>query len=89
MQGRTEAMLAAVKEETGNPQDYDTLLVGGSQRSDGSTCPLVYIIRPHITPHASLTPIVPRKAPMPPSYSSTPMPGTVLNHLPDPMIPPD
>jgi hypothetical protein len=90
MQGRSPALLAAVKERTGDAQDYDTLFVGGYVRSDGSKCPLVYYIRPHVQPKSSLSgSVIPHKSPMPPSYSSTPMPGSVLDRLPDLMTPPD
>ena len=84
IQGRTRAILAAVKEQMGNTEDYDTLLVGGYQRADGSRCPLVYINRPHVeAKSSSFAPIIPGHGSMPPSYSAAPMPGSVVDHLPD------
>jgi hypothetical protein len=94
MQNRSQIVLAAAKESPGkiphgDTTRYDTLVVGGYQRADGSKCPLVFISRPHIDPTTSLMPIIPRKSTMPPSYSATPMPDSVVAHVPDLMTPPD
>jgi len=96
MQGRSTAestaQLAAYlqpAEATAAGQRFDTLLIGGYPREDGSLCPLTYVRRPHVEPTtSSLTPIVPRRMPMP-LYSKSPPPGLILNHPPDLMSPPD
>jgi hypothetical protein len=91
MQGRLTAQPAAYQQ----PMDpaaagprFDTLLIGGYLREDGSTCPLMYVRRPHVEPETtSLTPIIPRRTPMP-LYSKSP-PPSIFTHPPDLMSPPD
>jgi hypothetical protein len=95
MQGRgtaeSTAQPAAYRqpaEETAAGQRFDTLLIGGYLREDGSACPLTYVRRPHVEPQTtSLTPIVPRRIPMPLITKSPP--GLNLFHPPDLMSPPD
>jgi hypothetical protein len=96
MQGRSTAQSTAQPaayrqpaETTAAGQRFDTLLIGGYVREDGSTCPLTYVRRPHVEPTTtSLTPIVPRRMPMP-LYTKYPPPGLILDHPPDLMSPPD
>jgi len=96
MQGRSTAESTAQPaayrqpaDETAAGQRFDTLLIGGYLREDGSTCPLTYVRRPHVEPQTtSLTPIVPRRVPMPLGAKSPP-PDLILNHPPDLMLPPD
>ena len=90
--GEPGAQPAAYREPadgTAAGQRFDTLLIGGYMREDGSTCPLTYVRRPHVEPQTtSLTPIVPRRVPMPLGAKSPP-PDLILNHPPDLMLPPD
>ncbi|MGD0767673.1 MAG: hypothetical protein ABSB42_05685 [Tepidisphaeraceae bacterium] len=89
--GEPGAQPAAYREPadgTAAGQRFDTLLIGGYVREDGSTCPLTYVRRPHVEPETtSLTPIIPRRTPMP-LYSKFPSP-LISTHPPDLMWPPD
>jgi len=96
MQGRSPAESMAQPAAYRQPADataagqrFDTLLIGGYLREDGSSCPLTYVRRPHVEPQTtSLTPIIPRRVAMPLITKSAP-PDMVLNHPPDLMLPPD
>ena len=89
MQGRStlesEAQPAAYRQPaapTEAGQRFDTLVIGGYLREDGSACPLTYVRRPHVEPETtSLMPIIPRRTPMP-LTSKYPSP-LILTHPPD------
>jgi hypothetical protein len=86
-------MVAGYEERAGLPvadnENIDVIFFGGAHDSEGIMRPLVYIRRTRMDTTSSLTSIIPRRTSLPGPFSSTPMPGTILNHLPDPMIPPE